>query len=119
MSSPFQTKHGAICAMLEKLSRPRSGRPAFISEVQASSLKRFAEDLEIAHIDWSKDTGARDRIVDLETVLSDTTYRFVTVLFGEGWGLEQTEKECGLPARSGKIVLLIAAEHLVPYYADE
>lgn len=119
MSTPFATKDQAMRDMLDRVSRDRGNRPAFLTPVQATSLRLFMEDYELAHVDWSKDTEYRDRMVDLETVLSDTTYRFLTVLFGEGWGIEQTEKECGVPARSGRVIMRIAAEYLVPYYELE
>lgn len=119
MSTPFASKDQAVHDMLYRMSQARGTRPAFLTPVQADALRLFMEDYEVAHVDWSKDTEQRDRMVDLETVLSDTTYRFLTVFFGEGWGLEQTEKECGVPARSGRVIMRIAAEYLVPYYELE
>lgn len=115
----YQTKYHATRAMLEKLSLPHGERAAFISKRQVEALIRFAEDYGLAFVDWDKETEFKSRLIDIECLISGTVYRFMTTLFGDGRGLEATEKKCGLPIRSGKVVLLIAAEQLVSYYFDE
>lgn len=103
-------------AMVHRLLTPSRGQDAVLTTIEGKALRCFVEDYTAARADWGRATEYRDRVIDVQTVLSLTTYCFLTMAFDEGHMLETAEKECGIPARSGKVILKIAAEQLVLYY---
>lgn len=89
---------------------------ATCTKVQADSLVRFVEDWLIANLDPRKNSAEMKRVVEIQKMLGPTIFEFMVRSIGQCNGLEDTEKTCKIPARSGKILLRVASEHLVPFY---
>ncbi len=70
-------------ALVHRLLTPSRGQGAVLTAVEGYALRHFVEDYTAARIDWGRDTDQRDRAVDVQTVLSPTTYRFLTTVFDE------------------------------------
>ncbi|WP_264213478.1 helix-turn-helix domain-containing protein [Leisingera thetidis] len=133
-------RYGSSETPLEMLARlaDKDGNP-FLSPGMVTAGKRLREDFELAQISGhlrqeklyftqasramrssSQEAGAaaRERMTDalqkLGAGLSDIALRCCCHLEG----LETAERNLGWPARSGKVVLRIALQHLAEYYGE-
>lgn len=133
-------RYGSAETPLEMLARlaDRDGKP-FLSEAMVGAGKRLREDFELAQISGhlmqeklhfipgsqatrssSREAGAaaRQRMAEalqrLGAGLSDIALRCCCHLEG----LETAERNLGWPARSGKVVLRIALQHLAKFYGE-
>ena len=131
-----KTRYGSAETPLEMLARlsDKDGNP-FLTQGMVSAGKRLREDFELAQVSShlmeekqpcramrsnSQEAGAaaRQRMTEaLKTLgagLSDIALRCCCHLEG----LETAERNLGWPARSGKVVLRIALQHLSEYYGE-
>lgn len=116
MSGPFLTRDQFNTEVIKRLTKSRGGAKPFLTQEQCAALLRFQQEYVVAELDWNKPTPERENVFELEDVFGDTLRRFLYVLLSEGWGLEETEKELGIPSRSGRVCLRIASELLMQFY---